>query len=78
MVTIHFAGAPGDHARMAQKGGAVVKWCGMAVFCISKAVAMASCHFLPPKCPVENRDFVDFCAKIFTLFFENGRYKVYL
>ena len=32
-----------------------------------------NCHFLPPKRPVENRDFVDFCAKLFAFVFENGR-----
>ena len=35
-------------------------------------------HFCPPKRHVENRDFVDFCAKSFAFVFENVRYKIYL
>ena len=42
-------------------------------------VLTPDCHrFDANKRPVENRDFVDFCAKSFVFLFENGRVKLYL
>ena len=49
--------------------------------CFTAKVSLSTAKlslFLPPKRPVENRDFVDFCAKRFALFFEIARYKVNL